>query len=284
MLSDAAFGDPSPDGSRLVFIRGKKIYIHDLQTHQSTFLTDVLPNALTTPVWNQAGDGLEVMAAERPSSPCHTSTFNLTTNSWTARSSNPWEQTWRWQGLPQDRTFDFVGLNSFQGKCRVKVPKRVTSNTAGWQRWYDDQWDGKSSLARLLVTPALHWRDRRNPLWLVDQHEHGALEVPYSAVTPVLSPNGRHMVYEFRNKDEDSTRGSVGIVIAMLKRRETPLPKFVVELGKKDGLKAGMSLLVYYRNALDSSEEMTPFEEDMAIGGVRVMGSGLRYYLKMVDQ
>lgn len=32
-----------------------------------------------------------------------------------------------------------------------------------------------------------------------------------------------------------------------------------------------MSLLVYYGHALDSSEERIPFEEDLAIGGVRVL-------------
>ena len=176
-----------------------------------------------------------------------------------------------WQGLPQNRTFDLVGLTNFHGKCQVRLPKRIASHTSGWQRWYDDQWDGKSSLARLLVSPDLHWRDRQNPLWLVDQNEHGALEVPYSAVTPVLSPNGRHVAYEFRNKDEDPTRGRVGIVIGMLKKRDTPLSKFFVELGGRDGLQPGMSLLVYYGNALDSSEERIPFEEDMAIGGVRVL-------------
>lgn len=233
VLSDASFGDPSPDGTRLVFIRAKKIYLHDLHTKQSVLLTDVLPNALTPPVWNQAGDGLEVMTADSPSFPCHTSTFNLTTKSWISRASNPWEQTWMWQGLPQDRTFDLVGLNNFHGKCQVRVPTRIASNTSGWQRWYDDQWDGKSSLARLLVTPARHWRDRRNPLWLVAHNEKGALEVPYSAVTPVLSPNGRYMAYEFRNKEENPISGNVGIVIGLFKRQESPLPKFFVELGER---------------------------------------------------
>lgn len=271
VLTDASFGDPSPDGTKLVFIREKNIYLHDLHTKQSVQLTEVLPHALTPPVWNHTGDALEVISANSPSSPCQKSTFNLKTKSWTSRFSNPWELTWKRQGLPEHRTFDFVGLTDFQGKCQAKFPARVTAHTAEWKRWYDHRWNGKSSFARLLVTPALHWRERSNPLWLVDQQERGALKTPYSAVTPVLSPNGRYLAYEFRNKDKDPTRGGVGIVVAMLGKRETPLPKFIVNLGERDGLKPGTSLLVYYGNPSDPPEEKGSFEEDMAIGGVRVL-------------
>ena len=270
VLSDAAFGDPSPDGTQLVFIRGQKIFLHDLKTHQSTMLTDGLPSAFTPPVWNQAGDGIEVMTAKSASSPCQTSTFTLITKSWASRPVNPWKQTRAWQGLPENSTAHFAGFEDFWGKCQVNLPSHLESSTTGWQRWFDGKRSGSSSLARYLVTPRSNFRGQWFPLWWVGKNETGALVLEHPGVLPVFSPNGRELAYEYLRKRDDGPY-RLGIVLAGFKKRAGPLPKYVLELGQTNGLEPGMHLLVYYGKTLDSLEETVSFEEDMAIGGVRVL-------------
>lgn len=270
VLSDAAFGDPSPDRKQLVFIREKKVYIHDLSTGESTMLIDVPPNAVNPPVWNQAGDSIEVMFAKNSSSPCQTFSFNLFTKVSELRPVSPWEQVWMNQGIPENSMARFVGFENFWGKCQVNLPQDIESSTSGWKRWYDGKWGGQSSLARYLVTPRAGFRERWVPLWWVAKNETGALALEHPGVSPVLSPNGRWFAYEYLMKSKDGPK-RLGIVVGSFKERVKPLPKYYIDLGRLNRIEPGMQLLVYYGKTLDATEEKILFEEDMAIGGVRVL-------------